>query len=374
MRKYNVARRGPIVEKIRESLEKSGAEVVSTPDPQKAPFEFRIRTPQGEELHLICYAFLANKYRQQGRPENEHRFQIKYGSEFDQYHEIFIDPNRKLITLMFGVHLEEDLFVAVDPSMHNPTWFSKSIEFKSEDLNVAQASGWHGWERDRSEGRRKEVPPLASNQTEVLAGFKPENFLRYVQFERLTTGLDAGERLLMLENVAAHSPGHSYEHVLEKQFGLSAHEILNVIGRAFRLEAAVRGHVAQYHLGEYLKAVPKIDDVQPIDKDGKPDFRVVYQGNPYHIECKNVLRKQTSRGPRVDFQKTRASKNDPCSRYYERDAFDVLAACLHPITENWEFRFCPTSMLNPHPKCEGRLSHRVDVIGDIWTKDIAGSF
>ena len=75
-------------------------------------------------------------------------------------------------------------------------------------------------------------------------------------------------------------------------------------------------------------------------------------------------------GPRVDFQKTRASKTDPCTRYYEQGAFDVLAACLHPVTESWEFQYCCTSKLDPHPTCSNRLSQKVIVAGDIWCGDV----
>jgi hypothetical protein len=370
--RYAVTRRGPIVDVIREALEASGARILSAPSPDIAPFEFTIETPKGERLSLICYAFLANKYTQGGRPSDEHRFQVKYGSDFQRYHRIFIDPSRRRITLMFGVHLEEKLFIAVDPAMHNPTWFSRSVEFKTADLEAARTTGWHGWERDRSKARRKLILPLESNQTEILLGLTPESFLRYVELERVATGLDAGERLLLVDNMRKWSPTASALHRLERQFGLSAREILDLIGGAFRLEAAVKGSVAEHHLERHLRTVEGVSKIERIDQDAKPDFRIVYRGEPYTIECKNVLRKLAREGPRVDFQKTRASKSDPCSRYYRRDAFDLLAACLHPVTEHWEYRFCCTSKLAPHPRCQGRLSERVLVAGDIWTPSISG--
>ena len=125
MKKYAV-RRNAVVTQIEQALAASGAQVLQRADPKTAPFEFLIRTPTGEQLELVCYAFTANKYRQGGRPADEHRFQIKYGSEFDRYHTIFLDPHRQKITLMFGVHLELGLVIAVDPRMHSPTWFSSS--------------------------------------------------------------------------------------------------------------------------------------------------------------------------------------------------------------------------------------------------------
>ena len=75
--------------------------------------------------------------------------------------------------------------------------------------------------------------------------------------------------------------------------------------------------------------------------------------------------------PRVDFQKTRAAKNNPCSRYCAESQFEVLAACLHPVTAKWDFTFCATSGLNPHKKCIGKLSDRVIVGGADWSDSLA---
>ncbi len=358
----------PILDLTTAALERSGARILSEPSAESAPFLYHVRLPSGEDQAILCYAFLANKYGQRGRPTDEHRFQIKYGSDFQRYHEIFVDPTRKIVTLFFGVHLEEGVFLAVDPAMHNPTWFSSSVEIKTGQLEEAQRRGWFGYERDRSQGRRKAAPPMASNQVESVLAFTAPYFLRYLELERLATGLDAGERLLLIDRFSGHSPGS--RHPLEEQFGLSAKEVLDVIWGAFRLQTAVRGGVAELHLQRHLQAIPELSEVISLDEDGRPDFVVGFSGRMHTVECKNTLRRKTSHGPRVDFQKTRASKSDPCSRYYERDAFDVLAACLHPVTQRWEFRFCRTGTLDPHRTCTNRLSPRVLVIGENWFRDI----
>jgi hypothetical protein len=111
--------------------------------------------------------------------------------------------------------------------------------------------------------------------------------------------------------------------------------------------------------------------VEHVDKDGQPDFTVAVGRRRVRIECKNVLRETNRHGlPRVDFQKTRAAKWDPCSRYYSTQSFDVLAACLHPVSKKWEFRFCPTLRLKPHRRCPERLDDRVLVDGDHWSSDV----
>ena len=376
MKRYHGLRRHELVRAISSAIESSGAQIVREADPTVAPFEYRIRLRSGELQDLVCYAFTANRYLQGGRPAQEHRFQIKYGSEFDRYHELYMDPSRARLTLMFGYHHELDLIIAVDPSMHNPTRFSSSVEFKSGDLQQALEVGWHGWERERSEARRRQVMPLDDLRTEAVIALRPEHFLRYVAFERAACGIDPGERLLLSDHIARHlDEGHpalapATSHPLEALLGLSATEILDVVGGAFRLLAAVRGSVAEHHLGEYLRRVKGVTRVRHIDEDGQPDFEVLYRRRPVLIECKNVLRKPVRGLPRVDFQKTRAAKGNPCSRYYAPSQFDVLAACLHPITERWEFSFCSTLALAPHAKCPGRLSDRVLVGGETWRSDL----
>ena len=358
---------------ITTALEKSGATILAAPDPTSAPFEYTIRTPQGETLELVCYAFTANKYRQGGRPSDEHRFQVKYGGDFKRYHELYIDPSRRKVTLMFGVHHELGLFVAVDPVMHNPTWFSMSVEMKEAHLVEAVDRGWNAWERERSAARRKVEAPLLNLQTEAVCAFRPEHFLRYVAFEKVASGIDSGERLLLADRIGGaaslRAPVAGTErHPLEDALGLSAAEILDVLGGSFRLLVAVRGSVAEHHLEAVLRSSSGVSEVQRIDEDGQPDFKVRYRTRSFRIECKNVLRRMHKDNvPRVDFQKTRATPNNRCSRYYDPKQFEVLAACLHPVRERWEYLFCPTRALPAHQDCPGKLSNKVAVDGAAWS-------
>lgn len=379
MRRYR-SRGAERVDRICDALRQSGARVVAHPSPDVAPYEIGVETPEGEHLDLVCYAFTANKYTQRGRPENEHRFQVKYGGSFHEYHELYIDPQGCKITLFLGVGIDEDagIFVACDPAMHSPTWFSRSIEFKARDIEQVRSTGWHGWERERSDARRKRAMPMESLETEILLGFTPEHFLRYVQLERIATGMDPGERLLLIDQIAPSTgtpspPSHQQvKHELEQELGYGAREILDLIGGRFRLRAAARGAAAESHLQAQIRALRGITRVSGIDEDARPDLEVVYRDRgPLYIECKNVLRRPTASGaPRVDFQKTRASKGDPCSRYYRPEQFHILAACLHPVTGRWEYRFRETRTMDPHPSCPGHLSHRVVVEGSLWATSL----
>ena len=113
-------------------------------------------------------------------------------------------------------------------------WMS-SVEFKTGDLRSAKEKGWHGWQRDRSDARRKQRRPEENLQTETVIGFRPDQFLRYVEFERVASGLDCGERLLLSDRIEKSlaagevllpAPGR---HPLELQLGLPASDILDII-------------------------------------------------------------------------------------------------------------------------------------------------
>jgi len=99
--------------------------------------------------------------------------------------------------------------------------------------------------------------------------------------------------------------------------------------------------------------------------DGRPDISLRWKGSaPILIECKNVLRTTYAGGiPKLDFQRTRAAKSDPCSRYYMPSDFQIVAACLHPVTEQWEFRFALTMELPAHATCPGRIDNNIRVVG-----------
>ena len=364
----------PLLRVFGEGLRAGGAEILNQPFPGSAPFEYVILSPNGERLRLIAYIFRATKYHsgeRRERPEDEHRFQIKYGSDFTDYHDLELPApgDKSTVTLFVGVHLEEGVIVGCDPTLHNPTWFSKSVEFKQEQIDLARKYGWFGWERERREGRRKEALPLLDYSTETVIAFTPANLVRYIDLERVATGLDPGERLLLAE-----TPVGEKRHALEVELGLSAHEILDLIEGGFRLKVAVRGGAAQLHLGRLLEKLPGITKMVSIDEDARPDFELRYRGRRQliTIECKNVLRSHRFQGlPIVEYQKTRASKGDPlCGRYYTFDHCDILAACLHPINVRWEYSFCASSQLPPHASCPGRVHPRIPVGGETWTESV----
>ena len=55
--------------------------------------------------------------------------------------------------------------------------------------------------------------------------------------------------------------------------------------------------------------------------------------------------------------------NDPYSRNYSASQFEILATCLHPITQRWDFQYCLTRSLPLHRRCSEKLSDRVLVDG-----------
>ncbi|MCH7227835.1 hypothetical protein [Haloferula sp. A504] len=355
-----------------KALEASGCRIIRASEADHAPFKITFETRQGERAGIIAYAFFANAKLTRNRPEDEHRFQVKYGAKDGQLHQLWQDPFGLYTTLFLGINPEAGFFVAADPVLHSPTRMFISIEFKEEHARLVLRDGWHFWEREKS-SKGYDSP------VETMVGGTPDRFLDYVRFEQAALGLDQGHRYLLAERFSQGSrltpstiptlsatPAGPHLHALSEEFEMTAGQILSLIESAPMLKMAVRGWVAESHLETELRSVPGIREVIRLESAGKPDFELKLERGPrVLVECKNVLRKRMADGTiRVDFQKTRASKADPCSRYYRPADFDVLAACLHPATENWEFRYRLTRDMPQHRKCPLRLDNRVRVGAD----------
>ncbi|WP_426734956.1 hypothetical protein [Myxococcus faecalis] len=379
-RTYSVSKRDkePLLKFILDALESEGCRILRYSSPSQAPFRITFEMPTGERMGVIAYAFFANSKPTKNRPTDEHRFQVKYGQKEGGLHEIWQDPYQLYTTLFLGVDRERGIFVGADPVLHDPTKFFISIEFKRHHVESILQTGWHTWERDHRAGD--------DNPIEVLVGGTAKNFLRYVRFEREALGEDQGHRQLLAEKatlggsllvrpganrVASIMPPRERLHAMALEFELDEEEVLNLIANQPRLKMAVRGWVAEEHLVRRLRQVPGVADCEHVNAEGQPDVRLRFEGSRIlTVECKNVLR-QTAAGnvPRLDFQRTRASIGNPCSRYYSAQDFDVIAACLHAVTESWEFRYIRPGHLAPHIKCTGKLANNVR-IDDRWTADI----
>lgn len=409
--RFGVSARGRtrLVEFMESALRDAGCAIIHRSPPNEAPFRLSFLTPWGDRMGILAYAFTANTRLTRNRPDDEHRFQVKYGSKDGRLHHLWQDPFGLYTTIFLGINADEGFFVGADPVLNSPTKFFISKEFKQEHVDEVLARGWHAWERDQ---RRVDSP----DPVEVLVGGTSDQFLRYVLFEREVLGEDQGHRQLIAERYAEAplsggalfagardvargraargvpgviemtraSPRRVAEeallpsvpadalHRLEREFDLGAKDILELIAGAPRLKMAVRGWVAERHLHAALECLDAVAHVEPIEEDGKPDFRVELRRGrrPLLVECKNVLRTKDKYGnPRLDFMRTRASPADPCSRYYSPAEFDVLVACLHASTEQWEFAARRTVEMVPHKKCAGRLEHRV-LVDNGWARDL----
>ncbi len=380
-RTYRVNRKNkePLLEYMLEGLRLSGCRVLHHSEPNEAPFRITFETRMGERMGIVAYAFFANSKLTKNRPSDEHRFQIKLGPDDKAMHEIWQDPYGLYTTLFLGINPEQGFFVAADPLRHSPTRFFISLEFKEENVREILSQEWHSWERVKRDRHRDDYP------IEVLVGGTQSSFLRFVRFERAAIGLETGHRQLLADKlvddsvikaeIALHASRAvrpaGVPHAMAEEFELSQVEILDLIESAPRLKMAVRGWVAEAHLERQLQVVPGVEDCVRLEEDGSADIRLRFRGSrPLHIECKNVLRKTLKDGTiRVDFQRTRSSKADPCSRFYSDNDFDLVAACLHSRTELWEFRYALTTQLDPHRTCPDKLSNLVR-LDSRWTTEV----
>lgn len=378
---YGVSRsdREPLIRFMVEALESQGCRLIFTPAPDVAPFRMTFETPQGERIGVIAYAFLANNKAIKNRPADEHRFQIKYGGDLTGYHEIWQDPYGLYVTVLIGINPNLGFFVAADPVLRNPTRFSVSVEFKNKQAQDILKHRWIAWERERRPGKKAAEEPLF----EALVGGASDQFLRLIRFEREAWGEEPGERHYLAEHftdralvtasreLVASPPVISAEHLhaLAKEFALPEKKVLDLISERRMLKMAVRGSVAEEHLVNLLCDVPGVEKCRRLEEDHGPDVALAFKGKELRVECKNSSRVRTKEGfEKIDLQRTRASKADPCSRYYKPAEFNLVAACIHAVTEKWEFKYAITTELDPHGSCHGRLSNNVK-LDHRWTED-----
>jgi len=376
--KVSRSHKAPLLAFVTDGLRAGGCTILYASDPVQAPFYISYETASGEREGILVYAFFANSRLTKNRPPDEHRFQIKYGSDTTAVVTVEQDPARLVTTLFMGIDLEREIVVAVDPALYDGVPMFISVEFKRRHANAVEENGWHTWERGRDDGQGDDDHDDVGGRfgVETLVGVRQDRFLDLVGFERAARDAAPGHRQLLAERilgagVAARQP--NVVHGLMRELGLGEAELLDMIQGNPRLKMAVRGGVAELHLERFMQDVPNITDYRLVNAEGRPDLEVRYKGlGPVLIECKNVLRVPLADGsPRVDFQRTRASKSDPCSRYYRSEEFSILAACLHAVTERWEFRFVPTAVLPGHLKCMGRISSNIRVVEPQWKADAA---
>jgi hypothetical protein len=322
----------------------------------------------GERLGVLCYPFRATQNVIRNRPSDEHRLQIRYGKEgtWLEEHPLAFDVAGVDTTVVLGIHLESGIFIGLDPALYDPLPMGISIEFKEAEVRKTVRSGWHAWERVNVSGTRR-ADARSRTGLETLIAFRPDQIERYLRLEREATalGLDPVLRLRAAEAVVSRARAAvSARHALEESFHLNSRELLEVIANRKRLRVAVRGGVAEHHLLKSLERDRTVESVQAVDSDGPPDALVELRGGTrVRVECKNGEERKYANGDgRVEVQKTRASKGDPASRFYEPSQFDVLAVCLWASAGPPRFVYRNTRELARHPDFPDRLGvlHRID--------------
>jgi hypothetical protein len=359
-RVYRV-QRGAEREFLLEAIARAGARQVSDSGPALAPLHVVIEDSDGIRQGALVYLFSAGHEEIRNRPADEHRLQIKYGDITEDWrqqdHSVGLDPTGLEVTAVLAVHHGADLLIGLDPFAYDPLPMGIQVGFKTAEVDAARATGWHAWERINRSGRRRGA--RATGGLETLVAFAPERLLDYLAFERhaQTLRLDPALRLRAAE-AAATTPAPAGMHDLEAAYALSALEILEIVSERSRLAMAVRGGVAEHHLGRELRADRKVASAKPGQQEGPPDFHVTLaDGRRVTVECKNASPKPYADGtPKVEVQKTRASRGDPLSRLYRTDAFDVVAACMYGPTGRWTFRYRQTVDLDRHPEHLDRIT------------------
>ncbi len=373
---YRVQGRADIHDFLIQSVEASGGRVLYASDPRRAPVYLGVQLDVDQRIGMLIYPFRITHNNIKNRPINEVRGQLRYGSEdaWKRAHPVGRDIAGVDVTMILGIDLADGVIVGLDANIWDP--LPMGISFYAKDTEIAEAkrSGWNVWEKINRPGSKRSDARSPTNFETVVA-FTSDRLLDYARLERRATSLRMDPPLRFsaaLATGALHDAGLPNRHVLEEQFALTSQQILDIIGGRNRLAVAVRGGVAEYHLEQQLTGAPGVASVERLDVDAMHDFDVTLDDGTFlRVECKNASPRTMSGGRfKVEVQKTRASKNDPSSRFYEVDRFDVVAACLFSPTGRWEFRFGRTADLARHKDFPDRLAP-VQQITESWATSLA---
>ncbi len=363
--------RRKVVDVLTGGIEASGARVVSCsfPDAQIAPIVIGAEDSAGHRYGLLAYPFTTTKRAIRNRPATEHRFQIRYGDPTrvrSEKNPLGHDPAGIDVTLVLAVDPENEVVVGLDPLVYAELPMGISGYYNDDNATAVAESGWATWAKEKARPRTDQGQGW--DGIESMVGFRPHRLLDYARFEALATnlGLETGLRLRLADEFVQ---GSIQRHDLERLFGLDAATILDIVENNFRLGVAVRGSVAEHHLDRVLAEDAAVARIEPIDKDGQPDFCVtLVDGRVLTIECKNALRETYKTGEaKVEAQKTRDSG---AGRKYPYDAFDVLAACMFSVTGRWTFKFKRAVDLTPWSKDPTRIGAIQRVDGS-WSDSLA---
>jgi len=368
------SRRQPVMDLLERAVVASGGRVVSCsfPEMKVAPVFLGAEDGDGHRYGLLLYPLTTTRRITKKRPDAEHRFQFRFGDPARYRQErnpLGHDPAGVDVTLVLAVDPERDLIVGLDPLIYRelPIGISGYYRDKHEDGVVAR--GWSAWSKEKE--RPRSSVDGGWEGIESMVGLRPDRFLDYARFEAVATslGLDTALRISLAERFAT---GRVDRHALESLFGIDAATILDIVDSNFRLGVAVRGSVAEHHLGRLLARDSSIVSVEPIDEDGQPDFRITLRdGREVTIECKNALRETYKDGDaKVETQKTRDSG---AGRKYAFDAFDIVAACMFSVTGTWTFRFKLSQNLVPWQTDPRRIG-AIQRIDDTWQSSIESLF
>lgn len=161
---WRVSRRSkqPLLDFVVDGLRMAGCTILFASDPAKAPFFVTYETATGQRDGVLVYGFFANSVETKNRPTDEHRFQVKYGSDARSALPVAQDPAQLVTTIFVGIDCERGVLVGADPVLHDGTPMFISIEFKRREVERVLANSWNAWERDSN--RRMGEP------VEVLVG------------------------------------------------------------------------------------------------------------------------------------------------------------------------------------------------------------
>ena len=215
------------------------------------------------------------------RPAAEHRFQIRYGDPTrvrTEPNPLGHDPAGIDVTLVLAVDPENESSSARPTRLRRAADGHLRLLHRRQRRPTVHEHGWATWAKEKAKPRTDQGDGWEG--IESMVGFTPDRFLVYARFEALATnlGLETGLRLTPRRRVQHRDRSSA---TTSSTCSASTPRPSWTSSRAnFRLGVAVRGSVAEHHLGKAPRQRPSRRSPEPIDKDGQPDFRVTLTRRP----------------------------------------------------------------------------------------------
>lgn len=126
-------------------------------DPGRAPVYLGVQLGSDERIRMLVYPFGSPTTRSRAAPTMRSRGQLRYGSEgsWKRRHPVGRDITGVDVTMILGIDpARRRLPIGLDANLWDPLPMGISFYAKAAEIERAQETGWHVWEKENRGGNK----------------------------------------------------------------------------------------------------------------------------------------------------------------------------------------------------------------------------